>query len=81
MSSSQLWHIKEGALITGVIGATVLREENDPERGSNRGRDAPGRQQLHNDFAGNRAALLGYLRSIERENAERVVTLEPRPAE
>jgi len=39
------------------------------------------RQQLHNDFAGNRAALLAYLRSIERENAERVVTLEPRPAE
>lgn len=39
------------------------------------------RQQLHDEFAGNRSALLSYLRSIERENAERVVKLEPRPAE
>jgi hypothetical protein len=39
------------------------------------------RQQLHGEFAGDRAALLSYLRSIEGENAERVVTLEPRPAE
>lgn len=39
------------------------------------------RRQLHEEFGGDRAALLLYLNKIERENAKRVVKLEPRPLE
>jgi hypothetical protein len=38
------------------------------------------RQELHNEFGGDMTALLSYLKTIEAENADRVVALEPQPA-
>lgn len=38
------------------------------------------RRELHNEFAGDRAALFKYLKEIETQNAERIVKLEPKPA-
>lgn len=38
------------------------------------------RRELHEQFDGDMAALLTYLKTIEAENAERVVKLPPRPA-
>ena len=39
------------------------------------------RRQLHEQFHGDRTALLQYLKQIERDNSDRVVRLRPRPAE
>ena len=39
------------------------------------------RRQLHEEFHGDKTALFEYLKQIERENSDRVVKLEPRPAE
>jgi hypothetical protein len=38
------------------------------------------RLELHNEFAGDHAALFKYLKEIEAQNADRVVKLEPNPA-
>jgi hypothetical protein len=38
------------------------------------------RRELHEEFAGDTAALFRYLKQIESENADRVVTLAPKPA-
>jgi hypothetical protein len=38
------------------------------------------RRELHEEFAGDLAALFRYLKEIEAANAERLVTLEPKPA-
>ena len=40
-----------------------------------------GRRQLHEQFIGDRSALLEYLKQIERDNSGRVVTLRPRPVQ
>lgn len=37
------------------------------------------RRQLDEEFGGDLNALFAYLREIERENADRVVKLEPKP--
>lgn len=37
------------------------------------------RRQLSEEFAGDTQALYAYLKQIERENADRVVKLEPKP--
>jgi hypothetical protein len=39
------------------------------------------RRQLHEQFNGDRTALLEYLKQIERDNSGRVVKLRPRPVE
>ena len=39
------------------------------------------RRQLHEEFRGDKTALLEYLKQIERDNSDRVVKLKPRPAE
>jgi hypothetical protein len=36
------------------------------------------RRQLHEEFHGNRTALLEYLKQIERDHSDRVVRLLPR---
>jgi hypothetical protein len=41
-------------------------------------RDA--RRELHEEFAGDTAALFRYLKQIESENADRLVNLDPKPA-
>lgn len=38
------------------------------------------RRELHNEFAGDRAAFFEYLKQIETQNAERVVKIEPKSA-
>jgi hypothetical protein len=38
------------------------------------------RRELHDEFGGDMAALFKYLKEIERENADRVVKLDPKPA-
>lgn len=38
------------------------------------------RRELHDEFAGDRAALFRHLKDIEAKNADRVVKLEPKPA-
>jgi hypothetical protein len=38
------------------------------------------RRELHEEFAGDTAALFRYLKQIESENADRLVKLEPKPA-
>lgn len=37
------------------------------------------RRQLDAEFGGDLEALYGYLQQIERQNADRVVKLEPKP--
>ncbi len=37
------------------------------------------RRELDAEFGGDMAALLEYLKQLERENADRLVHLEPRP--
>jgi hypothetical protein len=39
------------------------------------------RRQLHEEFHGDKTALLEYLKQIERDNSDRVVKLKPRLAE
>jgi hypothetical protein len=36
------------------------------------------RRQLHDEFAGDQAALFAYLKQLESENADRLVKLEPK---
>ena len=38
------------------------------------------RRELHEEFGGDLTALWKYLKTIEAENADRVVKLEPKPA-
>ncbi|HEX9984740.1 MAG TPA: hypothetical protein VGF69_15875 [Thermoanaerobaculia bacterium] len=38
------------------------------------------RRELHDECGGDMTALWDYLKQLEAENAERVVTLQPRPA-
>ena len=38
------------------------------------------RQELHDEFGGDMTALWKYLKELERQNADRVVKLEPKPA-
>ena len=38
------------------------------------------RRVLHDEFAGDTAALFRYLKQIESENADRLVKLDPKPA-
>lgn len=38
------------------------------------------RRELHEEFGGDRTALLRYLKTIEAENADRLVKLQPKPA-
>ena len=38
------------------------------------------RRQLHDEFAGDTAALFRYLKEIEAQNADRLVKLDPKPA-
>ena len=38
------------------------------------------RRELHEEFAGDTAALFRYLKQIESENAARLVKLDPKPA-
>ena len=38
------------------------------------------RRKLDEEFGGDLQALVGYLKQIEAENADRVVRLEPKPA-
>jgi hypothetical protein len=38
------------------------------------------RRELHDEFGGDTAALFRYLKTIEAENAERLVKTEPKPA-
>jgi hypothetical protein len=38
------------------------------------------RRQLDAEFGGDLGLLFAYLRTIERENADRVVRLDPKPA-
>lgn len=38
------------------------------------------RRELHDDFGGDTAALFRYLKTIEAENAERLIKTEPKPA-
>jgi hypothetical protein len=37
------------------------------------------RRELHDDFQGDTEAFFRYLKEIEAENADRLVTLEPKP--
>ncbi|MEA2163271.1 MAG: hypothetical protein QOK37_1398 [Thermoanaerobaculia bacterium] len=50
-------------------------------------RDAPiieetraARRELHQEFGGDLPVLWNYLKTIEAENSDRVVKLEPKPA-
>jgi hypothetical protein len=38
------------------------------------------RRELHDEFGGDTAALFRYLKTIEAENAERLIETEPKPA-
>lgn len=38
------------------------------------------RRELHEEFGGDPAALFQYLKKIEAENADRLVSFEPKPA-
>ncbi|HEX8410116.1 MAG TPA: hypothetical protein VF883_14735 [Thermoanaerobaculia bacterium] len=38
------------------------------------------RRELHDEFAGDTAALFRYLKEIEAENADRLVKVDPKPA-
>jgi hypothetical protein len=38
------------------------------------------RHELHAEFGGDMTALWLYLKALEAENSDRVVTLEPKPA-
>lgn len=38
------------------------------------------RRELHEEFAGDTAALFRYLKQIESENSDRLVKLDPKPA-
>jgi hypothetical protein len=38
------------------------------------------RRELHDEFGSDTAALFRYLKTIEAENAERMIKTEPKPA-
>lgn len=38
------------------------------------------RRELHDEFDGDIAALFRYLKKLEAENADRLITTEPKPA-
>lgn len=38
------------------------------------------RRELHDEFGGDTAAFFRYLKTIEAENADRLIKTEPRPA-
>ena len=38
------------------------------------------RRELHDEFAGDNAALFRYLKKIEAENIDRLIKTEPKPA-
>ena len=38
------------------------------------------RRELHEEFGGDMAALVAYLKTIEAENSDRIVEPQPKPA-